>query len=258
MTDSKEQKVKEFVKNWYSQVAKGELCCQTAETASLEKIGYSEEELKNLPNTVVGASCGCGNPIGLAEFKLGETVLDVGSGAGIDCFLAAKRVGQKGKVIGIDLSKEMLRLAKKNAARINVKNVEFRLGDMENLPIENESIDAIVSNCVFNLAPNKQKAFNEAYRVLKPGGRMVISDIVTEKKLLKHLQKSLEAHAACIGGALTEQEYIRKIENAGFADIEVISKRKGKILKKKGASLSEIRHSVYHIDVRAIKSSKGK
>jgi len=252
--DSKERGIKEFVKNWYSQVARGESCCTTADVASLKMIGYSEDEIKNLPSRVTSTSCGCGNPVGSADLKAGETVLDIGAGGGIDCFLAAEKVGPKGKVVGVDLSEEMIKLAKKNAEKMNVRNVEFRLGDMENLPIEDETIDVIVSNCVINLALDKQRVFHEAYRVLKPGGRMTVSDIVAEKQLPKWLQKSLEAYAACIGGALKEKEYIEKIKQAGFKGVEVVSKRKAQILKKEGALLSEIKHSIYHIDVRAVKA----
>ncbi len=251
--DPKERKVKEFVKNWYSQVARGTSCCSTADNTSLKIIGYSEDEVKNLPTEATSSSCGCGNPVGLSELKSGETVLDLGSGGGMDCFLAAEKVGLKGKVIGVDFSEEMVKLAQKNAVEVNAKNVEFRLGDIENLPIEDETIDVIMSNCVINLALDKQRVFNEAYRVLKPGGRIVISDIVAENKLPEWLQKSLEAYAACIGGALEEKEYIERIKHAGFTNVEVASKRKVKILKKEETSLSEIQHSVYHIDVMAVK-----
>ena len=249
----KKEEIKEFVKNWYSQVATGESCCPTADADSLKMIGYSEDEIKSLPNTVAGASCGCGNPVSLADPKTGETVLDVGSGGGIDCFLSAEKVGPKGKVIGVDFSEEMVKLAKINAQKMNVKNVEFRLGDMENLPVEDGSVDVIISNCVINLAPDKQRVFNEVYRVLKPNGRMTVSDIVTEKELPEWLQNKLEAYAACVGGALREQEYVEKIKQAGFRSVEVVSKRKVKILKKEDTSLSEVEHSVYHVDVRAVK-----
>jgi len=258
LMDPKEREIKEFVKNWYSQVARGESCCPTADISSLKKIGYSEDKIQNLPTTVTGASCGCGNPVGLADLKEGETVLDLGAGGGIDCFLAAEKVGPKGKVIGVDLSEEMIKLARENVEKMNVKNVEFRLGDMESLPVEDETVDVIISNCVINLAPDKQKVFNEAYRALKPGGRIMISDIVTEKQLPKWLQKSLEAHAACVGGALKEKDYIEKIKQAGFKNIEVVSKRKAKILKKEGESLSEIQHSICHIDLRAEKTTHKK
>jgi ubiquinone/menaquinone biosynthesis C-methylase UbiE len=249
----KEQEIKKFIKEWYTQIAKGNSCCHISETESLKVIGYSENQIEKIPESVIKSSCGCGNPILLAELKEGETVLDIGAGGGIDCFLAAEKVGSKGKVIGIDLSEEMVKLAKEHAEKIGAKNVVFQQGDMENLPVENETIDVTISNCVINLALDKQKVFNEAYRVLKHGGRIVISDIVTEKKLPKWLEKNLEAYAACVGGALKEQEYIQKMQQAGFKNVEILRKRKVQILRKKGTELSEIPHCVYHIDVKAVK-----
>lgn len=235
-------------------MAQGKSCCNIPQTATLRKVDYLESQIKNLPETVTNSSCGCGNPVLLADLKEGETVLDIGAGGGIDCFLAAEKVGQKGKVIGVDLSEEMVRLAKKNAKKMGAKNVLFQLGDMEKLPVEDETVDVIISNCVINLAVDKQKVFNEAYRVLKHGGRLIISDIVTEKRLPKKLEKSLEAYASCVGGALKEKEYIQKIRDAGFSAIQILGKRKIQILRKKGDKLSPIEPCVYHIEVKALKN----
>ncbi|MEM2988118.1 MAG: arsenite methyltransferase [Candidatus Bathyarchaeia archaeon] len=249
----KDLETKEFLKRWYAEVAKGKSCCNVSETNSLKNVGYVKSQIKNVPETVANSFCGCGNPVLLADLRKGETVLDLGTGGGLDCFLAAEKVGREGKVIGIDLTEEMVKLAKKNATKLGVENVLFQLGDMEKLPVEDETVDVIISNCVINLALNKQQVFNEAYRVLKHGGRLVISDVVTEKRLPKRLEKSFEAYAACVGGALREKEYIQKIRQAGFRNIEILGKRKAQILRKKGDALSEIGDRVYHIDVKAIK-----
>jgi len=245
-----EEEIKEFVKKRYARVASGSSCCEPItccgplSRASLAKmIGYSSEELKDLPESVINTVSGCGNPTALAELREGETVLDLGSGGGIDVFLAAKKVGPKGKVIGVDMTQEMIKIANENVRKMNAKNVKFRLGEIEILPIENESVDVVISNCVINLSPDKNKVFREAFRVLKPGGRMLISDIVTQGELPKKMRGSLELWAECIAGALDEQEYIRKIRDAGFRDVEILSK---------GAFLGK----VYSIKVRAYKPSQ--
>ena len=168
---------------------------------------------------------GCGNPTALADLKEGETVLDLGSGGGIDAFLAAKRVGVTGRVIGVDMTEEMIELANKNKKKMNAKNVEFRLGEIEDLPVEDGSVDVIMSNCVINLSPDKERVFREAYRVLKPGGRMMISDIVTKGELPADVRRDLELWAGCMAGALEESEYLQKIRNAGFREVEVVSKQ---------------------------------
>ncbi|MDH5701350.1 MAG: arsenite methyltransferase, partial [Candidatus Bathyarchaeota archaeon] len=173
---------------------------------------------------VTGTVAGCGNPTALAELKEGDVVLDLGSGGGIDAFLAAKKVGPKGRVIGVDMTEEMVQLAKDNAERMKVENVEFRLGEIENLPLEDEIFDVLISNCVINLSPDKDKVFGEAFRVLKPGGRVLISDIVTQGELPDEIRENPEMWAACIAGALDEKVYLQKIMNAGFEKVEVIAK----------------------------------
>jgi len=183
-------------------------------------IGYSDEELGALP---AGADLGlgCGNPVALASLKNGETVLDLGSGAGIDCFLAARKVGPKGKVIGVDMTAEMLEKAKKNAHKGGYKNVEFRLGEIEHLPVADNSVDAAISNCVINLSPEKDQVFREVFRALRPGGRMMVSDIVILKKLPPKVADSLEAYVGCIAGAEMKERYLAAIRGAGFKNVEV-------------------------------------
>jgi ubiquinone/menaquinone biosynthesis C-methylase UbiE len=164
---------------------------------------------------------GCGNPIALASLTSGETVLDLGSGAGFDCFLAARRVGPKGKVIGIDITPEMLVKARENAVKGGYKNVDFRPGEIERLPVADESVDVIISNCVINLSPHKDQVFREAFRVLKPGGRLMVSDIVLLEELPDGLKSSAEAYVGCVAGASLKQEYLKLLEQAGFQNIQV-------------------------------------
>lgn len=165
---------------------------------------------------------GCGNPVAIASLKEGEVVLDLGSGAGFDCFLAANAVGSKGKVIGIDMTPEMLAMARENARKGGYENVEFRLGEIENLPVANSSIDVVISNCVINLSPEKKRVFAEAFRVLKPGGRVMVSDIVLLKTLPEEVRNSIEAYVSCIAGAALKDEYIGAMKLAGFKDIEIM------------------------------------
>jgi SAM-dependent methyltransferase len=187
--------------------------------------GYTEEQISQLPEDVVNNSFGCGNPVALAEIKEGDVVLDLGSGVGIDVFLASKRVGPNGKAIGVDMTPQMIAKARKNAARMGVNNVEFRLGEMEAMPVESNSVDLIISNCVINLSPDKDKVFSEAFRVLKPNGRMLISDIVA-KNLPEVIKSDMESWAGCIAGALEEEEYLEKIRRTGFADVHIADKTK--------------------------------
>jgi arsenite methyltransferase len=197
-------------------------CCDPKEIAVNigKKIGYSEEELNNVPRDA-NLGIGCGNPTALASIKKGETILDLGSGAGFDCFLASKETGKTGKVIGIDITPEMVEQAKKNAEKGNYKNVEFKIGEIENLPIENSSIDLIISNCVINLTNQKEKVFEEAYRVAKPGGRIMISDIILLNDLPDYVKNTVEGHIACLAGAVKKEHYIDAISKAGFTEIRI-------------------------------------
>jgi len=177
---------------------------------------YADANIGDLPATVTDVAFGCGNPTAIAALQPGETVLDLGSGGGIDCFLAAKMVGESGRVLGVDTTPEMVALARKNAAKVGAANVEFRLGEIEHLPIETGSVDVIISNCVINLSPDKDQVFREAWRALRPGGRLQVSDIVWTKPVPANVQGDMEQWAGCIAGALVESEYLAKIRGAGF------------------------------------------
>ncbi len=225
------EKVKEFVKKRYGEIAQSEQscccsssCCGHSTKEIAKEIGYSETDLVNVPDSAV-LGLGCGNPVALANLRKGETVLDLGSGGGIDVFLASKKVGSHGKVIGVDMTKEMLERAEASAVKYGYRNVEFRLGEIENLPVEDETIDTIISNCVINLSPDKLKVFQEAYRVLKPNGRLMVSDIVTKGELPETVRKSFDAWAGCIAGALEKTEYVDTIKRAGFRTIKIISEK---------------------------------
>lgn len=185
------------------------------------KEGYSKEELESIPKGA-NLGLGCGNPTALASIKEGETVIDLGSGAGVDCFLAANKVGKSGKIIGVDMTSQMLDNARQNAKKGNYENVEFRLGEIENLPVADNTANLIISNCVINLSPNKPKVFQEAFRVLKPGGRVMVSDIVLTQELPPLLKGSMEAYAGCVAGAMLKDRYLNAIRNAGFEDVEVL------------------------------------
>ena len=199
----REKEIREFVKERYAEIAsEGDSCCPScacppdlAEQA--KSMGYSEQEIRSVPEGAV-MGLGCGNPTALAELKEGETVLDLGSGGGLDVFLAARKVGEKGKVIGVDMTPEMLEKARENAKKGNHKNVEFRVGEIENLRVEDDSIDVVISNCVINLSPDKLATYKEAFGILKPNGRILISDLVTEGELPEDVRRSFEAWAGCI------------------------------------------------------------
>ena len=187
-----------------------------------KNIGYSDEELKSVPEGA-NLGLGCGNPTALALLKEGETVLDLGSGAGFDCFLAANKVGENGKVIGVDMTPVMLDKARENAKKGGYENVEFRLGEIENLPCADNSVDVIISNCVINLSPQKKRVFSEAFRVLRPGGRLLVSDIVLLGELPDFIKNSKEAYVGCISGAVMKDEYLGMIDKAGFLDVRVLN-----------------------------------
>ncbi len=221
----KELQIKNMVRNSYAKIAmrKGSCCGNTALADDISKgVGYSENELNTIPEGA-NLGLGCGNPVALATLREGETVLDLGSGAGVDCFLAAERVGKNGKVIGIDMTPEMIKKARENARKGNYGNVEFRLGEIENLPVDDDSVDVVISNCVINLSPDKSKVFLEAFRVLKQGGRLMISDIVLLKELPDFIKDSIEAYVGCVSGATIKNEYIETIKAAGFQEVKIIS-----------------------------------
>lgn len=182
---------------------------------------YENPDVESLPEEVTGLSLGCGDPVTLASLEPGQTVLDLGAGGGIDCFLAGKRVGESGRVIGIDMTSEMIEKARANKDNLGAENVEFRLGEIEHLPVANETADVVISNCVINLSPDKPQVFREAFRALRPGGRLAVSDIVTDGPLPDEIKSSLSAWAGCIGGALEVSDYISAIEAAGFVDVEL-------------------------------------
>lgn len=212
----------------------GGCSCNAAPTDTRKtsvKIGYAEEDLTVVPvNSNMGL--GCGNPIAIANLREGETVLDLGCGGGFDCFLASKKVGETGLVIGVDMTSDMISLARKNAEEDGYTNVEFRLGEIEHLPVADESIDVIISNCVINLSPEKEKVFQDAYRVLKPGGRLSISDVVATAELPEDIKMDLSMMTGCIAGA-EYVEVIRKIMyEAGFKDIKLTPKDNGKEIVK--------------------------
>lgn len=219
------------IKETYGKIAKGEQkscgceCgfCGTDSGDFAKSIGYSEEDLKAIPDeSNLGLSCG--NPTALANLKEGETVLDLGSGAGFDCFLAASKVGSSGRVIGVDMTPEMIEKAKENAKKYGMKNVEFRLGEIEKLPVESNSVDVVISNCVINLSSDKPKTFKETYRVLKNDGRISISDIALKRELPKDIKESVGAYVGCIAGALLIDQYKSIVEGAGFKDVTVTAK----------------------------------
>jgi len=198
-------------------------CCGSSEAVDLtaNKL-YPISELETLPEEVTGLSMGCGDPITLASLLPGQTVLDLGSGGGIDCFMAAKKVGESGHVIGVDMTPEMLEKARLNLARLGFRNVDFRLGEIEHLPVADNSVDVIISNCVVNLSPDKPQVFREAFRVLRSGGKLALSDIVTDGPLPQVVKDSLSAWAGCVAGALDVKDYIANLEAGGFTRIELI------------------------------------
>ena len=227
----KEEEIKKVVREGYGKIAQKDLsCCAPANSCCgstdvvqgiSKEIGYSDEELKVVPEGS-NLGLGCGNPVALASLKEGEVVLDLGSGAGFDCFLAANQVGKTGKVIGVDMTPEMLDRARENARKGNYENVEFRLGEIENLPVADDSADIIISNCVINLSPDKRRVFQEAFRVLRPGGRLMVSDIVLMKELPEEVKNSVTAYIGCLAGAVTKKEYLDAIQSAGFQGTKIL------------------------------------
>ncbi len=227
----KEAEIKKVVREGYAKIVKKESsccapvssCCGKTDLAQdiSKKIGYADEELMSVPEGA-NLGLGCGNPSALASLAEGETVLDLGSGAGFDCFLAANKVGKTGKVIGVDMTPEMIEEARENTQKGDYENVEFRLGEIENIPAADNSIDAVISNCVINLSPDKKRVFNEAFRILKSGGRLMVSDIVLLKELPDFIRNSISAYVGCISGAMLKDEYIEVIREAGFHKVRIL------------------------------------
>ena len=275
----KKEEIRKTVREGYGKIAKKRSSCCAPATSCCgsqdsvqhmsKKIGYSEEELKIVPEGA-NLGLGCGNPVALASLKPGEIVLDLGSGAGFDCFLAVNQVGKTGKVIGVDMTAEMLDKARENARKGNYENVEFRLGEIENLPVADNHADIIISNCVINLSPDKRRVFQEAFRVLKPGGRLMVSDIVLLKELPQEIKNSVAAYIGCLAGAVDKKDYLRAIQKAGFEETKVIDEvtfptelmandpgiREIKIMKNLNMSREkarELARSVVSIKVSAVK-----
>jgi len=227
-----EEKVKKIVREGYAKIAKKDKtcsniatsCCSNSSDISKEitrRIGYTEEEIGSAPEGA-NLGLGCGNPVALASLKKGQTVLDLGSGGGFDCFLAANRVGKRGKVIGVDMTPEMIDKARENARKSKYENVEFRLGEIENLPVADGTVDVVISNCVINLSPNKRRVFEEAFRVLKPNGKLMVSDIVLLKPLPEIIRKNVQAYIGCLSGAEMKNRYLQMIRTAGFQEVKIV------------------------------------
>jgi ubiquinone/menaquinone biosynthesis C-methylase UbiE len=228
---TEQRDIKEEVRKRYGAAATrsrqggGGCCGGEFDESSITSNLYTTDELQHLPQDAVAASLGCGNPVAVAALREGEVVLDLGSGGGIDVLLSARRVGPEGKAYGLDMTDEMLDLARENAATAGVRNAEFLRGEMENIPLPRSHIDVIISNCVVNLSPDKDAVLREAFRVLKPGGRLAIADIVTRTDLPAAIKENMVAWTGCIAGALEESEYRQKLAAAGFEDVEIESFR---------------------------------
>ncbi len=260
-----ESRIRKFVRDRYAGIAmQGGSCCGTntacggsgfAELAS-RKVGYSKEELESVPQGA-NLGLGCGNPIALASLKEGETVLDLGSGAGFDCFLAAREVGPAGQVIGVDMTPEMIEKARENARKGGYGNVEFRLGEIEHLPAADGSVDAVISNCVVNLSTAKERVFAEAYRVLKPGGRVMISDLVLSRELPEGMAGSLAAYAGCISGAVRKEEYIHYLEMTGFRDIRVVEESRFDVAVNEKDTYARGIAESFNVPLEAVREAAG-
>jgi arsenite methyltransferase len=229
-TDADAKNLKKAVEEHYAAIARGDKkgCCDSSSAPSSELYniatvaqGYKPSELTAIPEGA-NLGLGCGDPTADADLQPGQTVLDLGSGAGIDCFLAARRVGTQGHVIGVDMTDDMLAKARENARRGGFSNVEFRKGEIEKLPVESGTVDRIISNCVINLAPDKRPVFAEAYRVLKPGGSFTVSDIVSFGDVPPEVRKDVELWAGCTAGAMDKEDYLALIRNAGFREVTVV------------------------------------
>ena len=272
----KEDEIKRVVRQSYAKVAKNVGgCCGPSDMQepvmdSSRAMGYTAEDLAAAPENA-NMGLGCGNPTAIATLAKGEVVLDLGSGGGFDCFLAADKVGRKGRVIGIDMTPEMIEKARENAEKGGYKNVEFRLGEIENLPAADGSVDVVISNCVINLVPNKKRVFEEAFRVLRPGGRVIVSDLVLLKQLPDEIKNSVAAYVGCVAGAMIKDDYLKVIEKAGFKKVRLLKETRYpvqvalsapaaneaiQLLKLSKKSAEKFIDSVVSIDVYAVKPGK--
>jgi arsenite methyltransferase len=260
------EKIHEMVRERYAKAADGGGCCGTSgccgvDSDAVEKIalqiGYHEGDLAVIPEGA-NLGLGCGNPLEYAEAKTGEVVLDLGSGAGFDVFLASRAVGPTGRVIGVDMTPEMIDKARANAASAKVYNVDFRLGHIEELPVNSGTVDLVISNCVVNLSPEKDKVFSEVYRVLKPRGRMLVSDLVLIKPLSEKLKHSVEAYVGCVAGASMKEDYLQLMRDAGFEKVEIVAENKYDIGlgDLKDDLMNEAFASVTSVKVRAYKEKE--
>ena len=260
--------IHEAVREHYAERIKSNAsCCGSSDCCSTESSLYPADLLSTLPDDESTVSYGCGDPITLASLEPGQTVLDLGSGAGLDCFFAAKKVGETGRVIGVDMTPEMIERATSSAKRLNIQNVEFRQGFLEALPVESNTVDVIISNCVINLAPDKSKVFAEAFRVLQPGGKLAVSDIVTDGPLPDAVKKSLSAWAGCVAGAVEANEYIDMMEAVGFTNISITPvffeketidsaiTEMGNHIELKTISRDDVYQAVYSAKITAYKSA---
>ena len=263
-----DEEIRQAVRESYGRVAVssgssgcgcGPTCCSkpsnsdTVEATSMA-LGYSREEVELVPDGA-NMGLGCGNPRAIASLRPAETVLDLGCGGGFDCFLAAKQVGEDGLVIGVDMTPEMVSKARKSVAESEFPNIDIRLGEIENLPVADGVVDVIISNCVINLSPNKPRVFTEAFRVLKPGGRMAVSDIIASAPIPKSVRTDLALHAGCIAGASTGDEVVAMLQEAGFSDIQVTPKNESKAFIKDWAPGSGAENYVLSADIVAVKTN---
>ncbi len=265
----KKENIRKTVRQEYAKVAKGTAsCCDQSTVEKISRdIGYSDDEMGSVPDGA-NLGLGCGNPTAMASLNTGETVIDLGSGAGFDSFLAANRVGKLGHVIGVDMTPDMLERARANARKGGYGNVEFRLGEIENLPVADNTANVVISNCVINLSPDKVRVFEEVYRVLKPGGRLLVSDIVLLKKLPDFIRESVAGYVGCISGAILKKDYISAIEGRGFRKVVILDEipfpidfmandptAQAIIEKNKisAAEIKDIERSVISVKIRAFK-----
>jgi SAM-dependent methyltransferase len=273
-----DQKIKEIVKDKYGKIAEGSACgcgsgCRPMPDDTVSDIskglGYSDEDLAAVPDGA-NLGLGCGNPLAFSALKEGDVVLDLGSGAGFDSFLAARRVGKTGKVIGVDMTPEMIAKATANAKAGGYDNVEFLLGDIEALPLPDNSVDVAISNCVINLVPDKENVFRELYRVLRPGGRFMVSDLVLLKELPERVRTSVEAYVGCVAGAILKDQYLAVIRGAGFEDVRIVDESHPcraavQVEDQQGHQLTEqddpriddLVHSIASIKVQGVKRMTG-